>query len=132
MAASRTKTVKVKKPATTAGSGKGGKSSAADGASKPQRSKGPTISKQLKEKNRAALLKKPKKKKYTAEELGVPKLNMITPVGVVKPKGKKKGKVFVDDRVRPLRRDFLRCSGAVSQPLGLLFLCANVLRYRRV
>jgi 60S ribosomal subunit assembly/export protein LOC1 len=26
---------------------------------------------------------------------------MVTPVGVTKPKGKKKGKVFVDDRVRP-------------------------------
>jgi hypothetical protein len=27
---------------------------------------------------------------------------MITPVGVEKPKGKKKGKVFVDDRVSSL------------------------------
>lgn len=44
----------------------------------------------------------PKKKRpvYTAEELGVPALNMITPVGAVKPRGKKKGKVFVDDGVR--------------------------------
>lgn len=105
MAASRTRTVKVKQPATITGSGKGGaagKRSATDGISKPRSkaSKGPTVSKQLKEKNRAALLKKPKKKTYSAEELGVPKLNMITPVGVVKPKGKKKGKVFVDDRVR--------------------------------
>lgn len=47
----------------------------------------------------AALLKKRQKKKYTAEQLGIPKLNMITPVGVTKPKGKKKGKVFVDDPV---------------------------------
>ena len=31
--------------------------------------------------------------------MGIPALNMITPVGVEKPKGKKKGKVFVDDRV---------------------------------
>ena len=46
---------------------------------------------------------KPKKKKsriYTDEELGIPKLNMITPVGVQKFRGKKKGKVFVDDPVR--------------------------------
>ncbi|EON61648.1 hypothetical protein W97_00864 [Coniosporium apollinis CBS 100218] len=42
----------------------------------------------------------PKKKKriYTEKELGVPTLNMITPSGVQKPKGKKKGKVFVDDQ----------------------------------
>ncbi|KAI9853429.1 MAG: 60S ribosomal subunit assembly/export protein [Vezdaea acicularis] len=42
----------------------------------------------------------PKKKKriYSDKELDVPKLNMITPVGVGKPKGKKKGKVFVDDQ----------------------------------
>ncbi|KAH7058941.1 60S ribosomal subunit assembly/export protein loc1 [Macrophomina phaseolina] len=39
-----------------------------------------------------------KKRTYTEEELGIPKLNMITPVGVQKPKGKKKGKVFVDDQ----------------------------------
>ncbi|KAI9832512.1 MAG: 60S ribosomal subunit assembly/export protein [Sarea resinae] len=43
--------------------------------------------------------KQKKKKVYTAEELGVPVLNAITPVGVTVPKGKKKGgKVFVDDR----------------------------------
>ncbi len=43
----------------------------------------------------------PKKKKrvYTEKELGIPKLNMITPIGVDLPKGKKKGKVFVDDQV---------------------------------
>jgi 60S ribosomal subunit assembly/export protein LOC1 len=45
------------------------------------------------------LNKKKKKKVYTEKELGIPQLNMITPVGVEKPKGKKKGKVFVDDRV---------------------------------
>ena len=39
------------------------------------------------------------RKVYTEKELGVPQLNMITPVGVEKPKGGKKGKVFVDDRV---------------------------------
>ena len=44
-------------------------------------------------------MKKKKRRIYTEKELGVPTLNMITPVGVEKPKGKKKGKVFVDDRV---------------------------------
>lgn len=46
------------------------------------------------------LQKKKKKKVYSEKELGIPELNMVTPVGVEKPKGKKKGKVFVDDRVR--------------------------------
>ena len=44
-------------------------------------------------------LKKTKKRQYTEDELDLPKLNAITPVGVVTPKGKKKGKVFVDDQV---------------------------------
>jgi len=44
------------------------------------------------------MLNKKKKKVYTEKELGLPQLNMITPIGVTKPKGKKKGKVFVDDR----------------------------------
>lgn len=42
---------------------------------------------------------KKKRRVYTEKELGIPTLNMITPVGVEKPKGGKKGKVFVDDRV---------------------------------
>lgn len=63
------------------------------------KSKGkPPPPKQQKTKSALAPVKK-KKKIYTDEQLGVPKLNMITPAGVVKPKGKKKGKVFVDDRV---------------------------------
>lgn len=45
------------------------------------------------------LNKKKKRRVYTEKELGIPQLNMITPVGVEKPKGKKKGKVFVDDPV---------------------------------
>ncbi|KAI3392909.1 hypothetical protein diail_4996 [Diaporthe ilicicola] len=44
------------------------------------------------------LQKKRKKKVYSEKELGIPELNMVTPIGVEKPKGKKKGKVFVDDR----------------------------------
>ena len=43
-----------------------------------------------------------KPKVYTEKELGIPKLNMITPAGVVARKGKKKGKVFVDDQVSNL------------------------------
>lgn len=42
---------------------------------------------------------KKKRRVYTDEELGIPKLNMITPVGVELPKGKKKRKIFVDDQV---------------------------------
>ncbi|EXJ80478.1 hypothetical protein A1O1_08623 [Capronia coronata CBS 617.96] len=41
---------------------------------------------------------KRKQRTYTEEELKLPTLNMITPVGVQKPRGKKKGKVFVDDK----------------------------------
>lgn len=40
-----------------------------------------------------------KKKNYTEKELNIPTLNMITPIGVQKPKNKKKGKIFVDDTV---------------------------------
>jgi 60S ribosomal subunit assembly/export protein LOC1 len=39
---------------------------------------------------------KKKRKIYTAEQLGIPKLNGIIPAGVQKARGKK-GKVFVDD-----------------------------------
>ena len=47
----------------------------------------------------AGIKKKEQKKKrtYTDKELALPTLNMITPAGVEKPRGKKKGKVFVDD-----------------------------------
>ena len=50
--------------------------------------------------NASDLMKKKKKRVYSEAELGIPQLNMITPIGVQKPKGVKKGKVFVDDRVR--------------------------------
>ncbi|KAI9149289.1 60S ribosomal subunit assembly/export protein loc1 [Paramyrothecium foliicola] len=102
MAPSKTRTIKNKHAgAKTSGgaAGSGAKRSATDGVSKSRKPKGTPPSQQLKEKNRAALLKKPKKKIYSEQELGIPKLNTITPVGVVKPRGKKKGKVFVDDRV---------------------------------
>lgn len=60
----------------------------------------------MKSKARTApgLLKKKKKREYTEKELDLPKLNTITPVGVVKPKGKKKGKVFIDDQVGLIRK----------------------------
>jgi 60S ribosomal subunit assembly/export protein LOC1 len=60
--------------------------------------------KEVKSKARTApeLRKKKKVREYTEEELALPRLNMITPVSVQKPRGKKKGKVFVDDTVRTL------------------------------
>lgn len=105
MAPSKTRTVKNKHAGSKSSAGapgKGGaKRSSTDGISKSKSKgpKGPVVSQQVKEKNRALLMKRPKKKTYTAEELGIPTLNMITPIGVEKPKGKKKGKVFVDDKV---------------------------------
>lgn len=99
MAPSKTRTIKNKHAAPKTG---GSKRSSSDGISKSSSKKpksGPPPSQQLKEKNRAAMTKKPKKKTYTEAELGIPSLNMVTPVGVVKPRGKKKGKVFVDDTV---------------------------------
>ncbi|KAL7959657.1 hypothetical protein V8C34DRAFT_105469 [Trichoderma compactum] len=106
MAPGKTRTIKNKHAGSKSSAGapgKGGaKRSSTDGISKAKsksnKPKGPVVSQQVKEKNRALLMKRPKKKTYTAEELGIPTLNMITPIGVEKPKGKKKGKVFVDDK----------------------------------
>ncbi|RFU73535.1 60s ribosomal subunit assembly export loc1 [Trichoderma arundinaceum] len=102
MAPNKTRTIKNKhagSKSSVGAPGKGGaKRSATDGVSKSKKPKGPVVSQQVKEKNRALLMRRPKKKSYTAEELGIPTLNMITPIGVEKPKGKKKGKVFVDDK----------------------------------
>ena len=53
---------------------------------------------QQKTKSKSGPVKK-KRKVYTEKELGLPKLNMIVPAGVDLPKGKKKGKVFIDDQV---------------------------------
>ena len=41
-----------------------------------------------------------KRRVYTEKELNLPAVNMITPVGVEKPGGKKRGKAFVDDQAR--------------------------------
>ena len=59
---------------------------------------------------------KKKQRQYSDKELGIPKLNMITPVGVNLPKGKKKGKVFVDDQVG------LRYYRMISMEAGTYFL----------
>ncbi|KAI1754633.1 hypothetical protein F4782DRAFT_528552 [Xylaria castorea] len=101
MAPQRTSTIKSKHAANKSGisASKSSKSGSSDGVSKSK--KKPTaasLAKQMKGRTMADLLKKKKKKIYTEKELGIPQLNMITPVGVTKPKGKKKGKVFVDDK----------------------------------
>jgi len=101
-----TSTVRTKVPKTK--SPKVSRSSSKPGA------KGPTSSSRVSKKSKLgkapppkqqktkSAIPRPKRKKwtYTDKELGIPKLNMITPVGVEAPKGKKKGKVFVDDTVR--------------------------------
>jgi 60S ribosomal subunit assembly/export protein LOC1 len=81
-------------------SGKSKPLSSASKVSKKHAKRPPPKEVKSKARTESSLLKKTKKREYTEEELGLPKLNMITPVGVVKPKGKKKGKVFVDDQVR--------------------------------
>lgn len=108
MAPSRTSTVKNKNASKHAANGSGIRNSKtvsraqSDGVSKSKgkkatQSKG-APPKQQKQGSKLATLKK-KRRVYTEKELGIPELNKITPVGVEKPKGKKKGKVFVDDRV---------------------------------
>ncbi|KAF4120468.1 60S ribosomal subunit assembly/export protein LOC1 [Geosmithia morbida] len=111
MAPSRTRTMKNKnagpsrseksgggisksKPSSRSSSGGGGGGGGGGGRSR----KGPATAVQVSGKNPANMPKKHRKKVYTEEELGIPTLNKITPVGVVKPPGKKKGKVFVDDK----------------------------------
>lgn len=89
----------------SAGGNKGSKSSTLSSASRVRKSsKGAKRPPPVEVKNKARTekenLAKKKKRVYTEAELDLPKLNSITPVGVVKPKGKKKGKVFVDDQVR--------------------------------
>lgn len=103
MAVQRTRTIKSKHATNKSGTGssKSSKSGSSDGVSKFKKKPTSTpLGKQVKGRTAADLLRKKKKKKiYTEKELGIPQLNMITPIGVTKPKGKKKGKVFVDDKV---------------------------------
>ncbi|KAF7562083.1 hypothetical protein G7046_g2046 [Stylonectria norvegica] len=100
MAPSRTSTIKNKHAAAKSGikNSKSSMRSPTDGIVKSRKQKGTPPSTKKNDKARNALLGKKKRKTYSAEVLGIPDLNMITPVGVVKPKGQKKGKVFVDDR----------------------------------
>lgn len=102
-----TRTIKNKHAGSKSGGapgGKGPKKSSFDGVSKPKSKSGPkpkVPTTQVKGRpNLPGLDKKKKKRVYSEKELGIPELNMITPVGVTKPRGKKKGKVFVDDKVR--------------------------------
>lgn len=103
MAPSKTRTVKNKHAKAKSGisGSKASKAAPSDGIVKKRRAPTATATseKQLRAKSAADLLKKKKKKIYSEKELGIPQLNMVTPVGVTKPKGKKKGKVFVDDKV---------------------------------
>ena len=101
MGVSRTRTVKNKHaPAKSGISGsKSSKAGPSDGIVKSKRKGAAPPSKQVRPKNAIDLLKKKKKKVYSEKELGIPQLNMVTPIGVTKPNGKKKGKVFVDDKV---------------------------------
>lgn len=102
-----TKTVRSKSGSDKRSQGKGSKNAGSGGrngandksskarVSKPVKRPPP---KQQKTKSAPGPVKK-KPRVYTEKELGIPKLNMITPVGVQVAKGKKKGKVFVDDQV---------------------------------
>ncbi len=89
------------------------KSSTGDKVSKPKHNKAKT---QHKSKQATASVKK-RKKVYSDKELGITELNMITPAGVQKPKGKKKGKIFADDQVI-----FLKGRGRSSESL-MIFSC---------
>ena len=103
------------------GGDKGGsKRSFSDGVSKPKGKPGPKTKIQATQvkgrPNYGGLDKRKKKRVYTEKELAIPELNMVTPVGVTKPKGKKKGKVFVDDRVRSLSNLPLVPNSPLSPP----------------
>lgn len=104
-----TRTVRSKFAASKSENSKGFKKSSlgSSGIKKSKPSKGakqPPPPKQQKTKPSARPAKR-KRRVYTEKELGLPKLNTITPVGVDLPKGKKKGKVFVDDQVSELLPD---------------------------
>lgn len=126
MPPSRTKTVKNKHSGSKSGvsGSKASKSSGPPDGVVRKRSTGAktptTTAKQVKGRSAASMLNKKKKKVYTEKELGLPQLNMITPIGVTKPKGKKKGKVFVDDRVRLLHPS----STPVSCKKDLMLTCS--------
>ncbi|KAK4203261.1 60S ribosomal subunit assembly protein LOC1 [Triangularia verruculosa] len=97
-----TRTIKNKHSSKSSSSSSSNpKRSSKDGIKKPSSSHKPKAkipSKEQKGKPNFGQDKKKKSRVYTEKELGIPELNMITPVGVTKPKGKKKGKIFVDDK----------------------------------
>ena len=96
-----TRTVKTKPFSKDGKSSKAsGKSGALGANTKSKVSKKGKAPPPKQQKTKSAAPAKKKKRVYTEKELGIPKLNMIAPVGVELPKGKKKGKVFVDDQVR--------------------------------
>ncbi|KAG8532130.1 uncharacterized protein KY384_003769 [Bacidia gigantensis] len=94
-----TKTVRnkhaVKRPEKGSSSGK--PSSMRSTSLKSKAGKKPKLPLPKQQRTKPAAAQRRKQKTYTDKELGIPNLNMITPVGVEKPRGKKKGKVFVDD-----------------------------------
>lgn len=95
-----TRTVKAKSFSKHGKISKGSGKPGALGANMKSRvSKKPKAPLPKQQKTKSAAPVRKKKRVYTEEELRIPKLNMITPVGVELPKGKKKGKVFVDDQV---------------------------------
>lgn len=108
MAPTRTVKSSVKGPKSSKTPKGTGKPSALGANTKNRVSKKPKAPppKQQKTKSVPGPAKK-KRRIYTEKELGIPKLNMITPVGVDLPKGKKKGKVFVDDQVRRPRTNMM-------------------------
>ncbi|KAH8821554.1 60S ribosomal subunit assembly/export protein loc1 [Xylogone sp. PMI_703] len=97
MSPSRTTTVKSKHATNKSGiKNSRNLKSQNDGVSKPRKPKSKGAPPKVQQTNTLATLKR-KRRVYTEKELDIPALNMITPIGVEKPKGKKKGKVFVDD-----------------------------------
>jgi hypothetical protein len=85
---------KIRKPTSS-----GSATAPSRSVSGPKRKIRPAITAkpEVKTRRTGAAAPKKKKRKYTEEELGIPKLNGIIPAGVQKPRGKKIGKVFVDD-----------------------------------
>ncbi|KAL4967303.1 protein loc1 [Aspergillus stella-maris] len=84
------------KPKSTKGDSKNNKVLGAK-VSKKNAKRPPPKEMKSKARTEASQLKKTKKREYTEAELDLLKLNTITPVGVVNPKGRKKGKTFCDD-----------------------------------
>lgn len=108
-----TRTVRSKFAASKSEKSNGSKKSSlgSSGIKKSKPSKGAKAPPPKQQKTRpTARPTKRKRRVYTEKELGLPKLNTITPVGVDFPKGKKKGKIFVDDQVGELLPDQYDCS----------------------